>query len=73
MNAQDIVKTWRWRITRAGYTQDRLCQELQVSRSGLSQYLCGKQEPSLKMFDKIEGKLRELEACQNGSDTTQMP
>jgi len=61
MNTTEKVKTWRWRIKRVGHTQHSFCDTIQVSRTGMSLYVNGKQDPSLKMFDKIEGKLLELE------------
>lgn len=64
MDTQEIVKSWFWRIKRAGHTQASFCQTIQVSKSAMSQYINGKQDPSLKTFNKIENKLKELEEKQ---------
>ena len=61
MQINETIKSWRWRIVRVEMSQDSFCDTIQVSRAALSNYISGKKDPSLKSYQKIEGKLLELE------------
>lgn len=61
MILEETIKTWQWRIKRVGHTQKTFCSTIQVSTSAMSQYINLKKDPSMKSFNKIEGKLQELE------------
>lgn len=60
MNAKETMLTWKWRLAKAGVTAKKLCEELGIDQSQFSQYVTGKQTPSLERFDLIEGKLKSL-------------
>lgn len=65
MNIKETIESWKWRIVRVGHTQASFCDSLQVSRAGMSEYLSGKKDPSIKMFNKIESRLKGLEEAAN--------
>lgn len=46
---------------RVEHTAASFCDTIQVSKAGFSQYLNGATDPSIKMFNKIENKLRQFE------------
>lgn len=58
MDTKKIVKSWKWRIIEAGFTQSSFAEELKLSKSALSGYLKQKSYPSLQNFDKIENFLK---------------
>lgn len=60
MSHQDTIKTWKWRITKAGYKKGDFAAEIGIPRPMLSNYLHGRATPSLDRFDLIEDKLKEL-------------
>lgn len=63
MEEKDVVKkmkTWRWRIAKAGMTQAEFCNGLGISAPNLSLYLNGKKVPRPLTFETIESKLKEL-------------
>ena len=56
------IKSWRWRILRAGYANVRqFCENIGIPESMMSEYLTGKKYPSLKRFDLIEKHLKGIE------------
>ena len=66
MNIKEIIKSWKWRIVRAGLTQKSLAAEAGVSRVFLNTCISGKANPSVETFDNIESALRVLEEKENG-------
>ncbi len=60
MNTREIIKSWKWRIVKAGYRSGEFAALLGIHASLMSNYLNEKQNPSLGKFDLIEQKLREL-------------
>lgn len=60
MNAKETIMTWKWRLAKAGVTAKWFCGELGITQQQFSQYLSGKQNPSLERFDLIEGKLKSM-------------
>lgn len=61
MNTRDTIKSWKWRIVRAGHSQMSFAVLINVSVPALSGYINGNITPSIERFELIEGKLRELE------------
>jgi predicted transcriptional regulator len=60
MSLNHIVKTWKWRISKSGLRVKDFAGLIGIKPAILSHYLHGRTNPSLKRFDEIEGKLREL-------------
>lgn len=63
LRARDIIASWRWRIVKANHTIKSFCALIDLNPSQMSEYLQGNVSPSVDTFDKIEGKLLELEAA----------
>lgn len=61
-STQAVVKSWKWRIHKAGFRIGEFCETLDppMIQTQLSRYMSGKISPSLSVFDRIEGKLRDL-------------
>ena len=59
---QEAVKSWKWRIHKAGFRIGEFCDALDppMQPQQLSRYMSGKISPSLSVFDRIEGKLKDL-------------
>lgn len=60
MNYEDTVKTWRWRIAKAGVTMTAFAKEIDLHPSQLSFYINLRRIPNAKLFLKIESKLLEM-------------
>lgn len=60
MLAKETIKTWKWRITKAGLSQQEFAKQVSIAPSILSQYITGNATPLIDRFDEIEGKLQEL-------------
>ena len=60
MDTKEIVKSWKWRIVKAGLNVGDFSEQIGVARSAMSEYLNGKKSPSLERFDRIENKLRDM-------------
>lgn len=60
MIIKEVIGTWRWRIVKAGYKCSKFAEEIGVPLPTLSLYMSGTKTPSVKRFDLIEGKLRDL-------------
>lgn len=60
MDTKETIKSWGWRIKKAGYNQSTFADEYEMSRSALSEYIAGKKDPSLKRFSFIESTLKDL-------------
>lgn len=60
LNLCETVRTWRGRISKAGKTEEAAATESGLSKSGLSQYLSGKNSPTIKKFEQFENYLRGL-------------
>ena len=54
------IKTWRWRIAKAGLTQNEFCNIVDVTPANLSLYLSCKVNPRPLTFEKIESKLKSM-------------
>jgi hypothetical protein len=54
------IKSWRWRIAKAGMTQLAFCEVVSVTPPNMSMYLNGKKKPRPLTFETIESKLQEL-------------
>ena len=65
MTAKNKIKSWKWRIVRTEHSAKSFAALVKVPATQLSEYFSGKKTPSLKRFDFIEGKLKELEAKLN--------
>lgn len=61
MRAQEIVKTWKFRIIRAGHTLRSFSDMAGVGYGQLASYIRGDVPPGIVLFDKIEGALKALE------------
>lgn len=61
LRARDIITSWRWRIVKTNHTIKSFCSLIDLNPSQMSEYLKGNVSPSVDTFDKIEGKLLELE------------
>lgn len=61
-NAKETIKTWRWRIVKAGFNVRKFSAlpGINIPASLFSEYLNGKKSPSLERFDLIEDKLKSL-------------
>ncbi len=60
MSVKDKMQSWRWRITKAGHSLSSFGKTINISSAMMSRYAAGTSNPSLKTFDKIEDKLKEL-------------
>lgn len=56
-----IIKSWRWRIARAGMTEKKFSEDhAKVDRSMMSRYLTGNVVPTPLTFTRIEDALKSL-------------
>ena len=60
-NIKELPSSWKWRITRAGETQDSFALKAGVSLASLNKAITGKADPQLSTVDKIEKALAKLE------------
>tara|TARA_R110000851_G_scaffold311291_1_gene471411 strand:+ start:383 stop:571 length:189 start_codon:yes stop_codon:yes gene_type:complete len=60
MTAKETVKSWKWRIPKAGFNQTNFSEAHKLGRSNLNDYINGRVNPTIDTFDKIEGILTEL-------------
>lgn len=60
MDIRETIKSWQWRIVKAGYRQGSFADMLEIAPSLFSEYINGKKDPSLERFELIENKLKEL-------------
>jgi predicted transcriptional regulator len=56
-----VIESWRWRIVRAGHNAKGFACLMDTSPALISDYLNKRRKPTLKRFEQIENKLRELE------------
>lgn len=57
---QEAVRSWKWRIHKAGLRIGEFCNQIDMQPQQLSRYMSGKICPTLDTFDRIEGKLKDL-------------
>lgn len=58
---EKTIKSWRWRIAKAGLTQRDFCKLVDgVTESNMSQYILLQKKPRPLTFSRIEEKLEEL-------------
>ena len=55
---KEILQSWRWRIKKQGLTIKQFCELAEINRD----YFYNLKNPTIKIVDDIEMKLRELEA-----------
>lgn len=55
-----VVKTWGKRLRKAGKTYDEAAKETGLYKSQISQYINGKNTPSITKFERFENYLRGL-------------
>ena len=60
MNTVEKVQTWKWRITKAGFTIAHFADEIEIARPQFYTYINGQHLPTLQTYDKVEAKLKEL-------------
>ena len=60
INYEEIVKSWKGRIVKAGHNQSSFARLAGVSKAVMSLYVLKKATPLADNFCKIENKLREL-------------
>lgn len=61
MDIKEIIKSWKWRIVKAGSTQQEIADKVGITRVHLNTCISGKAKPSLEVFDNVESALRVLE------------
>jgi DNA-binding XRE family transcriptional regulator len=61
MDIKNIIKSWKWRIVRAGSTQQEVAEKVGISRVHLNTCISGTASPSLEVFQKIETMIKELD------------
>lgn len=59
---KSIIKTWKWRIKRAGMRQSDVAEKLGISSATLSLILNGKIDPRISLFDRVEEILMHEES-----------
>jgi len=59
MTNEETIKTWRWRIVKAGFKISEFAATIGVQPARMTGYMSGKVRPRSDIFDKIEGKLKE--------------
>lgn len=64
MDIKETIKSWRWRIVRAGHNGKTFSELIGISNVALSEYISGKKKPSLDRFDMIEKTILEAEKKQ---------
>lgn len=60
MDIAKIRKSWKWRIVKAGITQQDMAKAAGVSQVTISNYINMKCNPSLDKFEIIENKLKDM-------------
>lgn len=60
MGVKETIKTWKWRIIKAGFKLQDFAAAVEIPQGQISNYCAGRIVPSLERFDIIEGKLKEL-------------
>jgi predicted transcriptional regulator len=60
INYEEIIKSWKWRIVKAGHKQSSFARLVGASEAVMSTYILRKVTPMADTFCKIENKLREL-------------
>jgi hypothetical protein len=60
MHTDEIIKSWRWRIAKAGHKMGSFCVLINIAPSALSEYQSFKKSPSLKRFNLIEQTLKDM-------------
>lgn len=68
MDIKEIIKSWKWRIVKAGTTQQEIADEVGVSRVHLNTCISGAATPSIKVFHNVESALKQLEALKEPKD-----
>lgn len=61
LDIKGIIKTWGWRLVRAGYSKRDFSAFVGVSYPQLASYINGKVTPLVGTVEKIEKGLRDLE------------
>lgn len=61
LDYKETIKSWRWRIQRAGFNQTSFAKHVGISAPMLSRYISGEQNIFMETFTEIENALRELE------------
>lgn len=57
---KNIIKSWQWRIKKAGLDQNAFCESIGIKAQMFSPWVTGRVEPTLCNFFKVEEKLKEL-------------
>ena len=65
MSIRETIQSWRWRIVRVGHNQASFCEQYNISRGAMSEYLAEKKTPSIKRFENIEAIIKDLEEAAN--------
>lgn len=55
-----IIKSWKWRITKANLTPTSFSKSIGIDQSHLSQILNGKHRPHNAYFEQVENALKEM-------------
>lgn len=63
MKSKQIIKSWPWRIARAGHNQKTFSAKCGVHETSLSTYIKGKTVPTFVNFNKIEDTLLDIEGA----------
>jgi transcriptional regulator with XRE-family HTH domain len=60
MNYEEIIKSWGWRLKKAGLNQMQFAKKAGVSQSAFSFWVNSARVPSIQNFQKVENALRDL-------------
>jgi len=68
MDINEIIKSWKWRIVKAGSTQQEIADNVGITRVHLNTCISGKATPSIKVFGEVESTIKYLEAFKESED-----
>lgn len=60
MDLIEMIKSWSWRIKKAGLTQKEFAGRIGLAQSQISDYCAGKISPNIKQVIKIETALKDM-------------
>ena len=61
MNIDEIIKSWKWRIVKAGSNQQEIADEVGITRTHLNTCINGKAALSIKVFNATENAIKTRE------------
>lgn len=60
MTKEKKISSWKWRIVKAGMTQQEFCARIDMFQGHLSDIIRGAKKPEDKTVSKVERALKKL-------------